>query len=94
MLHLSSLFKKLVWLSLSSLNLRVIVPSRVFGILNFSIVQFKRIRKEALPNKVVVNVGNIIHLDDIAEGSSESTRSSNVVIAKVLLLQATSIASG
>ena len=94
MLHLSSLFKKLVWLSLSSLNLRVIVPSRVFGILNFLIVQFKRIRKEALPNKVVVNVGNIIHLDDIAEGSSESTRSSNVVIAKVLLLQATSIASG
>ena len=72
----------------------MIVPSRVFGILNFSIVQFKRIRKEALPNKVGVNVGNIIHLDDIAEGSCESTRSSNVVIAKVLLLQATSIASG
>ena len=94
MLHLSSLFKKLVWPSLSSLNLRVIVPSRVFGILNFSIGQFKRIRKEALPNKVGVNVGNIIHLNDIAEGSSESTRSSNVVIAKVLLLQATSIASG
>ena len=85
------MFKKLVWLSLSSLNLRVIVPSRVYGILNFSIGQFKRIRKEALPNKVGVNVGNIIHLDDIAEGS---TRSSNVVIAKVLLLQATSIASG
>ena len=88
------MFKKLVWLSLSSLNLRVIVPSRVYGILNFSIGQFKRIRKEALPNKEGVNVGNIIHLDDIAEGSSESTRSSNVVIAKMLLLQATSIASG
>ena len=60
MLNLSSLFKKLVWLSLSSLNLRVIVPSRVFGILNFSIGQFKRIREEALSNKVGVNDGNII----------------------------------
>ena len=60
----------------------MIVPSRVFGILNFSIGQFKRIRKEALPNKVGVNVGNIIHLNDIAEGSSESTRSSHA-IAKV-----------
>ena len=39
----------------------MIVPSsRVLGILNFSIGQFKRIREEALSNKVGVNVGNII----------------------------------